>query len=117
VSRRIFALLFPRLPLAEASVGHVTNGVHAPTWESDSADRLWTGVCGKDRWRGDLTDLENRFQALPDSALWSLRCQARSRLVDRVRARPRRQIAVRGASTETLTDQAEIPVPSGGQYV
>jgi starch phosphorylase len=111
VSRRIFGPLFPRLPLAEVPIGHVTNGVHVPTWESEAADRLWSSVCGRDRWRGDLTHLQTRFQELPDSALWSLRGQARSRLVDWVRARHQRQIAVRGASPQTLTDQAEILDP------
>src|SRR5258705_5985 len=48
VSRRIFQPLFPRWPTAEVPVGHVTNGVHVPTWDSVAADRLWTAACGKD---------------------------------------------------------------------
>ncbi len=34
-------------------VGHVTNGVHVPSWDSPEADALWTKVCGKERWLGD----------------------------------------------------------------
>jgi len=52
VSRRIFAPLFPRWPEEEVPVGHVTNGVHMPTWDSAQADDLWTEACGKDRWSG-----------------------------------------------------------------
>ena len=54
VSRRIFQPLFPRWPRCEVPVGHVTNGVHVPSWDSLAADILWTGSCGKDRWRGAL---------------------------------------------------------------
>ena len=50
VSRHMFAPLFPRWPEDEVPVGHVTNGVHMPTWDSAPADDLWTEACGKDRW-------------------------------------------------------------------
>ena len=52
VSRRLFLPLFPRWPEDEIPVGHVTNGVHMPTWDSAPADDLWTETCGKDRWLG-----------------------------------------------------------------
>jgi starch phosphorylase len=54
VSRRLFQPLFPRWPQAEVPIGHVTNGVHVPTWDSEAADEVWTAAAGKDRWRGDL---------------------------------------------------------------
>lgn len=111
VSRRIFAPLFPRLPLAEVPIGHVTNGVHVPSWESRAADDLWSQACGEARWRGDLATLERDFRNLPDEALWSLRSAARRRLVDWVRTRHARQIAVRGASADGIADQAYILDP------
>jgi starch phosphorylase len=40
VSRQLFQPLFPRWPREEIPVGHVTNGVHVPTWDSVEADRL-----------------------------------------------------------------------------
>ena len=33
ISRRLFEPLFPRWPTSEVPVGHVTNGVHVPTWD------------------------------------------------------------------------------------
>ena len=39
VSRRIFQPLFPHWPQHEVPVGHVTNGVHVPSWDSDRG--LW----------------------------------------------------------------------------
>ena len=44
VSRRLFGPLFPRWPADEVPIGHVTNGVHTPTWDSAMADVLWTRV-------------------------------------------------------------------------
>ena len=52
VSRQLFEPLFPHWPEDEVPVGHVTNGVHMPTWDSAAADDLWTEACGKDRWLG-----------------------------------------------------------------
>jgi starch phosphorylase len=38
VSRHIFEPLFPHWPQGEVPVGHVTNGVHMPSWDSAPAD-------------------------------------------------------------------------------
>jgi hypothetical protein len=53
-SRRILPPLFPGWPAEEMPVGHVTNGVHVPSWDSAAADALWTQPCGKGRWLGAL---------------------------------------------------------------
>lgn len=63
VSRRIFQPLFPRWPAGEVPVGHVTNGVHIPTWDSAAADALWTATCGKDRWRGEMATVRRSCAA------------------------------------------------------
>ncbi len=41
VSRRIFQPLFPRWPEREVPIGHVTNGVHVPSWDSSRTDNEW----------------------------------------------------------------------------
>jgi starch phosphorylase len=93
VSRRIFQRLFPRWPEAAVPVGHVTNGVHAPTWDSAEADALWTTTCGAERWRGTLDTLEQDMQAASDAELWALRTAAREALVEYARARMAQQAA------------------------
>lgn len=40
VSRHLFEPLFPHWPAEEVPVGHVTNGIHMPTWDSAAADDL-----------------------------------------------------------------------------
>ena len=99
VSRHIFQPLFPRWPRAEVPVGHVTNGVHVPSWDSAAADRLWTESCGKARWTGTLETLERDLREVPDEALWAFRAQGRQRLVEYVRQRLARQQCSRGRPT------------------
>ena len=53
VSRRLFLPLFPRWPEDEVPIGHVTNGVHMPTWDSAPADDLWTESLRKGPLAGD----------------------------------------------------------------
>jgi starch phosphorylase len=98
VSRQIFAPLFPRWPLDEVPVGHVTNAVHMPTWDSAAADSLWSQACGKDRWCGSPEGLGARIAAVDDATLWSLRGEQRRELVAYARARLALQLGQRGAS-------------------
>ena len=66
VSRRLFEPLFPQWPKDGVPVGHVTNGVHMPTWDSAAADELLTGLCGKDRWLGATETLEQEIRRASD---------------------------------------------------
>ena len=91
ISRRIFQPLFPRWPRVEVPVGHVTNGVHMPTWDSAVADELWTRACGKARWRGTLDSLAAGLRAVDDEALWRFRQTGRRRLVSFLTGRLSRQ--------------------------
>jgi glycogen phosphorylase len=102
VSREIFGGLFPRWPVQEVPIGHVTNGIHVSTWDSVEADELWTTACGKLRWKGDLSDLEQGIRKVSEGEFWKMRTRARKRLVDFVRQRLARQIAGHGGSPEEV---------------
>ncbi|ARU31981.1 alpha-glucan phosphorylase [Sulfuriferula sp. AH1] len=102
VSRQLFAPLFPGWATAEVPVRHVTNGVHMRTWDSGYADELWTTTCGKDRWQGTAAELEQDIRGLSDAALWQFRSAGRRSVVEYVRERLCRQLAMRGASSETI---------------
>ena len=103
VSRHIFAPLFPRWPEGEVPVGHVTNGVHMPTWDSAAADSLWTEACGKGRWLGTSTTLEADLRRVSDEKLWALRTASRKSLVEYARERVGRQMAAGGAGPEAIS--------------
>jgi starch phosphorylase len=96
VSRELFAGLFPGRPQHEVPIGHVTNGVHVPTWDSPWTDALWTQAAGKERWRGDVTALTADILRLSDEDLWNLRSRERIDLVRYARERLRRQLARHG---------------------
>jgi starch phosphorylase len=102
VSRGIFAPLFPRWPEAEIPVGHVTNGVHMPSWDSEAADNLWTEACGKDRWQMTEDTLEKNIRKVSDDKLWQLRTTSRKSLLEFTRDRLPRDLAVAGASAEEM---------------
>ncbi|MGA9665660.1 MAG: alpha-glucan family phosphorylase [Gallionella sp.] len=102
VSRHLFEPLFPNWPEREIPVGHVTNGVHMPTWDSAPADDLWTEACGKDRWLGMAETLEQKIRKIPDARLWQFRSLARNSLVEYARERLSRQLTLSGASHETI---------------
>jgi glycogen phosphorylase len=102
VSRQIFLPLFPRWPQDEVPVGHVTNGVHVPTWDSAPADKLWTEACGKERWLGATETLEADIRSASDASLWQFRSAARKSLVEYARQRLSRQLSSSGASPEAV---------------
>ncbi len=108
VSRRLFQPLFPRWPEAEVPVTHVTNGVHASSWDSAEADRLWEISCGKRCWCGTLEEMEKAIRAVDDFNLWQLRVENRKDLVEYVRRLDGRQLASRGESTEDVAQAAQI---------
>jgi len=102
VSRRLFQPLFPRWPEDEVPVGHVTNGVHMPTWDSAAADDLWTETCGKDRWLGTTETLDRDIRRVSDARLWQLRAAAGKSLVEYARERLSRDLAAAGAPPEEV---------------
>ncbi|MDO8567202.1 MAG: alpha-glucan family phosphorylase, partial [Dehalococcoidales bacterium] len=102
VSRHLFEPLFPRWPADEVPVGHVTNGVHTPTWDSAAADNLWTEASGKDRWLGTTETLERDIRRVSDASLWQMRTASRKSLVEYARERLSRQLDASGASFEAV---------------
>ena len=102
VSRHIFTSLFPRWPEDEVPIGHVTNGVHMPSWDSAESDDLWTEACGKDRWLGTTETLEQDIRRVSDAASGNFAPPPARSLVEYARERLSRQLAVSGASPEAV---------------
>jgi starch phosphorylase len=102
VSRRIFQPLFPQWPEVEVPVGHVTNGVHMPSWDSAEADELWTSSCSQRRWLGTTELLEKQIRCIPDDRLWQFRADSRMSLITYINNYLTRQFSVAGASPEEI---------------
>ena len=112
VSRHIFQPLFPHWPEDEVPVGHVTNWVHMPTWDSAPADDLWTETCGKGRWLGTTETLEQDIRRVSDAKLWQLRTDASKFLIEYAREQLSRQLAVSGAPAEAVDDVKHLFDPN-----
>ena len=112
VSRRLFSGLYPRWPLDEVPVRHVTNGVHVPSWDSAWSDDFWTCACGKDRWLGAVDGLAERLLTSADEALWTLAARQRHDVVRYARERLARQLGQRGASPQEVSEAAQVLDPN-----
>ena len=112
VSRHLFAPLFPRWPEDEVPVGHVTNGVHMPSWDSAAADELWTESCGKNRWLGTVECLEQTIRRVSSTKLWRLRTAATASLIDFARERLARQLTACGAPPEAVEEAKHLFDPN-----
>jgi glycogen phosphorylase len=111
VSRSIFQPLFPRWPHKEVPVGHVTNGIHVPTWDSKDSDELWTKHCGKERWLGETDQVEEAIREVSEQELWAMRQASRHALVRHARNRYARQLTESGASPEEIAQAGRILDP------
>jgi starch phosphorylase len=112
VSRHIFQPLFPRWPEDDIPIGHVTNGVHIPSWDSAEADQLWTEACGKDRWLGPTEQLEQTIRKISDEQLWQLRTTARNALIGYARERLFRQLTASAAWPAALEKTTQLFDPN-----
>ena len=123
VSRTLFSTLYPGWAVDEIPVGHVTNGVHSPTWDSETADNLWTKACGKERWRGELENNEKGIAKITDDALWEFRNHSRKNLVNYIRERFETQAIVSGLpvsvikSVENLFDPHTLTLGFARRFV
>lgn len=108
VSRELFQSLFPRWPTDQVPVGHVTNGVHVPTWDSAHAREVWNDVCGPQCWQGDLDQAESQIRQTNSARLWCMRNQARKSLVEYIRARYPRQVAIQGGSESEIAAAGQV---------
>jgi len=112
VSRHLFEPLFPNIPHEEVPVGHVTNGVHMPTWDSAAADALWTETCGKDRWLGTAEVMGENMRHVSDARLWQFRIAASQSFVDFVRERLSGQLAASGATPAEVAEAKQFFDPN-----
>ncbi|MGH3441133.1 MAG: alpha-glucan family phosphorylase [Nitriliruptorales bacterium] len=103
VSRAMWQGLWPGLPAHEVPIGHVTNGVHLPTWVADPVASLYDRA-RDERWR-TAPPSRHRWDELfdlPDEELWGIHVERRHRLVEFVRHRLREQFERRGAPASVI---------------
>jgi starch phosphorylase len=82
VARGMWHELWPDLPVDEVPIGHVTNGVHVPTWLGAPMRELLTRQLG-DGWlaRAAEPGSWSGVDDIPDEDLWQARADQRADLV------------------------------------
>ncbi len=88
VSAQICAQSWPQIDPAENPIGHVTNGVHLPTFLSDLWHETFDRILGPD-WSQRLTDHQvwQQIHSIPDHMYWSVRQLLKSQMLHLVRHR------------------------------
>jgi len=103
VSRSMWWGLYPGKPQDAVPIGHITNGVHVPSWLAPQMGRLydrhlgvgWQANSGSSRtWE----EIEN----VDDGELWETHLSLKSQLIDFARRRAREQAERRNEPPESL---------------
>ena len=95
VSRTMMKNLYPHLEEHDVPIGHVTNGVHLPSWSVDISWNFWQRH-NAHMWQDKLTDKEywqhlTDPKIVSDEDIWSMRYQLRRQLVEFMRNKARNQ--------------------------
>jgi starch phosphorylase len=109
VARQMWSFLWPNLAEEEVPVGHVTNGVHVPTWLSSQNSELFDRYIGPE-WRnqpGTKSTLDG-IRQIPNEELWRAHEMGRSRLIRAARIHAANQYMARNASRVEIAHAKSI---------
>lgn len=108
-SRQIWADLWPGVPLSEVPIGHVTNGVHLPTWLAPEMQELVDEVLPAGwRQRPDDIELWQPLREVSPERFWEARLALKARSVRFLRRRLLSQLARYEASPTELQDSSSL---------
>jgi glycogen phosphorylase len=112
VSRKLWAGVWPAMPLDELPIRHITNGIHTRTWISHDLAQLYDRYLGPG-WHEKPADLSvwQAAEHIPDTEVWRTHERRRERLVAFTRQRCRDQLLKRGAGSSELAKAEEILDP------
>jgi starch phosphorylase len=104
--------LFPGKSEDEIPIGHITNGVHVPSWLAPQMFRLYDRHLGAEwhKQSGEPQTWEG-IDNVDDGELWETHLTLKSRLIEFVRKRAIEQAARRGESVESLQRLGRILSP------
>jgi len=112
VSRAMWTGLYPGKSEDTIPIGHITNGVHVPTWLAPQMFRLYDRHLGSG-WHehGAEARIWEGIEGVDDGELWETHLSLKSRLLEFVRSRAVEQAERRGESTESLERMARVLSP------
>jgi starch phosphorylase len=112
VTRSMWASMWPNRPVDEAPVGHITNGVHMPTWIAADLASLLTKHLGSG-WldRQDDAEMWQGVLEIPDEELWAVRGPLRAYLFAFLRERARQLWTVERVGTPRVVAAGTLLEP------
>ncbi len=110
VTREMWKELFPSTKVDDVPIGHITNGIHTPSWATGKAHEFWNKRLGVD-WTAKLMDPEfwSKLEVgdlASDEELWAMRYGLRRDLVEFARMRLRAQFARTDGDFSRFADHA-----------
>jgi starch phosphorylase len=104
VSRSMWMPLYPGLREDHVPIGHITNGVHVPTWLAPQMRQMYERHLGAD-WLSRTTspDLWNGIEHVDDGEIWEAHQTLKTRLIDFTRRRGLAQAERRGEPASALS--------------
>jgi starch phosphorylase len=88
VSRRLWKDAWPGVPESQVPIGHVTNGVHMPSWVAPPLAGLLAREVDPEWWDLDASDPRwSGVEGMPDDELWEIHRGLRRSLVEFARGR------------------------------
>ena len=112
VSRAMWKGLHPAKPEDAVPIGHITNGVHVPSWLASQMFRLYDRHLGTG-WHEHSGEpqLWEGIETVDDGELWETHLSLKSRLIEFVRFRAVEQAERRGETPDALQRLARILSP------
>ncbi|HZN11627.1 MAG TPA: alpha-glucan family phosphorylase, partial [Blastocatellia bacterium] len=104
VSRAMWAPLFPGYGEEQVPIGHITNGVHVPTWLAPQMRQVYDRHFGPD-WpkRCGEAGFWEAIDEVDDGELWETHQTLKVQLIDLARVRAAHYAAQRGEPAEFVT--------------
>jgi starch phosphorylase len=103
VSRAMWRGLYPGRPEDAVPIGHVTNGVHVPSWLAPQMAKLYDRHLGMDWHRQSGADHTwSAIEDVDDGELWETHLSLKAQLLEFVRRRAREQAERRDEPVESL---------------
>ncbi|HUK35145.1 MAG TPA: alpha-glucan family phosphorylase, partial [Vicinamibacterales bacterium] len=104
VSRAMWAGLYPGMTDDRVPIGHITNGVHVPTWLAPQMRQVYDRHLGPD-WihHASHASVWDKIDSIDDGELWETHQTLKVQLIELARRRAAMQAERRGDSAEFVT--------------
>jgi len=112
VSRAMWKCLYPGRHEDAVPIGHITNGVHVPSWLAPQMCRLYDRHLGVD-WQNNSGAAQTweQIENVDDGELWETHLSLKSQLLDFVRRRACEQAQRRGEPQKTINRLSKVLSP------